>query len=252
MSRRVTVLLAGAGLLLAAILTLAATRLSSAVAATPTVVDCARAEARRNFNAFKDYQCDLTSYRKTWTMDGKMDRDVVVVKKLYVKPPKKKELFVSGTLNGQAIQENDLYFERLGLADSMSFTDIEVFRAGNENKFQVEQETNPALLFGTQMRVLKFTSLAPGQTNLQTGRMFLPMDSCRVVRIEGKFVQRTIINNTVDFTATLQPVTAQVWLPMELTVKGIVSLGIMKRRMDTRNIFANYRVNTGLTDAFFH
>jgi hypothetical protein len=220
-------------------------------ASSPTLVDCARAEARRNFAAFADFQCDMTSHRLAWKMDGTLDRDVIVVKKLYVKPPKKKEVFVSATLNGQRVQENDLFFERLGLADATSFSDIEVFRAGNEQRFRVEEEVNPAILFGSPMRVLKFTSLAPGQTNFQSGRMFLPLDSCRVVRLEGVYVQRMIVKNTVDFSANFTLVGANLWLPHEIGIKGVVNLGIVKRRMEAHNTFANYRINTGLTDAFF-
>ena len=72
-----------------------------------------------------------------------------------------------------------------------------------------------------------------------------------MARLEGTFVQRHLVTSTVEFAATLQPVANNVWLPVEIAIKGDVQLAWMKRRMEARNVFANYRLNTGLTDSFF-
>jgi len=220
-------------------------------AAGASLIDCVKAEAQRNFSSFADYQCDLVSYRKAWQMDGKLDRDNVMKKRWYVKRPnKKKEVFVSGTVNGQPAKEGEFIFEKLGLDSSTSFYDIECFRPGNENNFKLG-EGGPAAVEGQTFRVLNLESLAPAKTNLIRGKMYLPVDSCRVARMEGRFLHRAIQKNEVDFKAVFTMVGTNLWLPKEMTIEGQVKMGWMKRKIYSRNEFSNYQINVGLADSLF-
>ena len=188
---------------------------SKAVSADPlSLLACARAEAERNFHAFTDLQCDMISYRKVRQLDGTLDKDNVLVKKLYFKSPdKKKEVFVSGTMNGKPADKNDFLWERFGMDSTVAFFDIECLRPEMQGYFEIAEE-------GTST----------------VGR---------------KMVHKFIQSNEVNFTATFERVTPNVWLPREVKIHGEIKLGPMKRKIFSRNIFSNCRLNTGLDDEIF-
>jgi hypothetical protein len=242
--------------LLAAALAIAAAAAFGAAASgsagdPPSLVECARDEARRNFTALRDYTCDLTSRRTVWNQDGTLDRENVLVKKVYVKrPDRRKEVFVSGTINGKPAAKGDFWFERLGLDAETNVSDLEVFRAGMETKFRVREE-GTTTDGGKTWRVLGFESLDPDKTQLQRGRMMLPADSCVVRRLTGRIVQRMIELNEVDMTVETGEVAPGIWLPTRIVIEGDIHLGWMKRRTYANNEFKNYKVNAGLDDSLF-
>jgi len=225
---------------------------SKAVSADPlSLLACARAEAERNFHAFTDLQCDMISYRKVWQLDGTLDKDNVLVKKLYFKSPdKKKEVFVSGTMNGKPADKNDFLWERFGMDSTVAFFDIECLRPEMQGYFEIAEE-GTSTVGGKRMRVLSFKSKDTDKTEMIQGRIVLPPDSCMVNRIEGRMVHKFIQSNEVNFTATFERVTPNVWLPREVKIHGEIKLGPMKRKIFSRNIFSNCRLNTGLDDEIF-
>ncbi|MDP8223604.1 MAG: hypothetical protein P9L99_09610 [Candidatus Lernaella stagnicola] len=211
--------------------------------AEESLVDCARQESLRNFSTFKDYTCRIQSHRKVWKTDGVLHKRNYLLKKLLVlQPDKRREVFVEGTLNGEKAEEKDFIFERLGFDKGLDISDIECFRPDAAGRFAFEERPD---------RVIAFRSLAPGKTKLQTGKINLASDSCRVVRISGRFVHRKIVNNEVDFVTTFRPVAKSVWLPSDMSVSGTVNLGIIKRRIEAKKEFLDYRLNVGLTAADF-
>ena len=214
-------------------------------------VTCAKEEAQRNFSSFSDFQCDLTSYRKAWHLDGKLDKDNVLKKQVYVKrPDMRKEVFLSGTLNGKPAEKKAFIWEKLGLAAGLDMIDIECFRKNAAADFTIVDK-GIVEQGGQSVRVLRFSSLAPKRTQLLAGHLELPADSCQVTAMTGRVIHKMIQRNEVDFSASFAEVAPGTWLMTEVTIKGQVKLGPLKRRIDARNVFSNYRINTGLTDAFF-
>ena len=203
-----------------------------ATAEPESLLACARAEAQRNFAAFTQYTCEIESARQVWKIDGEAHKNNLVHKKLFVRPPDvRQETFVSGTINGQPAKENDFLWERFGLNKGLNVSDIECLRPGAETLFELVEKPG---------RVIEFVSLAPGKTAFQKGTLQLAEGSCRVTRLTGRFVHKTIVRNIVDFDAYFEPVTKSVWLPEKIRIRGDVSLGIVKRRIDATDHYKNY------------
>lgn len=221
------------------------------LATSPSVIDCARAESQRNFGEIRDYRCHLVSYRTVWKMNGELDRDNVLRKIVYFRTPnQRKEVFVSGTLNGSPATRNDFLFERFGLDASTSFADIECLSREAGRRFELSAAED-ALLDGRRRRVIRFRSTAPGETRLQDGRLLLPVESCAVARLEASMVQRFIVENRVEVQAVFELVSEGVWLPTSIDVRGVASIPLMQRRFHSRNLLTDYRVNAGLDDSVF-
>lgn len=216
------------------------------------LIDCARQEADRNFNrTFSDFSCVVTSYRKVWKLDGRLHKNNVVVKKIYAKQPdKRKQTFLSGTMNGQPAQENDFLYEKFGLDSSTQFFDVECLRADMAGRFRLTKEKT-VKENGKTWRVISFASLDPKKTNMQTGRLLLPPNYCSVHRLEGRFVHQLIQRNEVEISAVFGLAAQSTWMPREIRIEGQVALGPLKRRIEARNVFDKYVFDVGLPDSMF-
>ncbi|MDP8255357.1 MAG: hypothetical protein P9M14_06380 [Candidatus Alcyoniella australis] len=216
-----------------------------------TLFQCARQQWQRNQAAYSDYQCTMTSDRKVWHLNGELERHNVLVKRVYFKPPNmRREVFISGTMNDEPAQKKDFIFERLGLDNSLSVGDLELFRIGAEQQFAYEAPGIKTRA-GEQFEVLKFRSLQPKKTELQQGRLFLDPDTCMLRRIEGEVINRLVQTNRMKFSMDFSQVRPDVWLPSQMTIEGVVKMVLMKRKTFTRNVFSDYRLDLGLSDELF-
>jgi len=203
--------------------------------AAGSLVECARAEAQRNFAAFQDYRCKVESRRKVWKVDGDLVKKNRLEKTLFVRlPDQYVETFVSGTINGKPEPEKEFIFERLGFHKGLTISDVECFRPGFEELFSFEEKA---------ARIIAFATKSPGKTQLQTGVIHLAPDSCRVVSLAGRAVHKMVVRNEVDFVANFMPVAKSVWLPSDVSIRGTVSLGIVKRRIEAKNVYSDYKLN---------
>jgi hypothetical protein len=207
---------------------------SPAGAEPGSLVDCARADAQRNFASVSEYRCNVASHRKVWKTDGTLHKTNVLHKTLVVRPPDfREETFVSGTINGKPAKEKEFIWERLGFDRGMDVTDIECLRPGMEGKFELTEKPG---------RVLAFKTLAPSETQLQTGTIQLADGSCRVTKLAGVLVHRSLVKNEVEFEADFTHATKSVWLASAIHIRGEVKLGPIKRRIDAKNEYSDFDV----------